>query len=336
MRTIAFFDAKPYEKAPFDKANEKYGFNILYQDVRLTRETAALAQGADAVCAFVNDQIDAATAAELKKANIRLLAMRCAGFNNIDLKALRDTVHVVRVPAYSPYSIAEHAAALLLCMTRSIHKAYNRVREGNFLLNGLTGRDLHGKTAGIVGTGKIGKITAAILTGFGMKIIAYDKFPDTAWAESAAARYVSFEELCAASDVISLHSPLTPETFHIMNEKSFALMKPSAVLINTGRGALIDTKALVKALKHKKIGGAGLDVYEEEEAYFFRDRSGEALEDDVLARLLTFPNVIITGHQAFLTEEALCAIAETTLENIFLFFDSGALPNEVIWQPETA
>ena len=329
MKTIAFFDTKPYEKSYFDKVNELYGFNILYLGVRLNKETASLARGADAVCAFVNDQIDACAAAELEKAGIKLLAMRCAGFNNIDLKALRNTIPVVRVPAYSPYSIAEHAVALLLCMTRSIHKAYNRVREGNFLLNGLTGRDLHGKTAGIVGTGKIGKITAAILNGFGMKILAYDTFPDTPWAVSIRADYTGFEDLCSRSDVISLHSPLTPETFHLMNEKTFALMKSDAILINTGRGALIDTKALVKALKHKKIGGAGLDVYEEEENYFFEDRSAEALEDDILARLLTFPNVIVTGHQGFLTEEALGAIAQTTLDNIFQFFDTGALPNEV-------
>ena len=332
MKTIAFFDTKPYEKSYFEKANEKYGFTIHYLDVRLNQETAFLGRGAEAACAFVNDRIDAPAAEELEKAGMKILAMRCAGFNNVDLKALWKKIPVVRVPAYSPYSIAEHAVALLLCMTRSIHKAYNRVREGNFLLNGLTGRDLHGKTAGIVGTGKIGKITAAILKGFGMEIAAYDKFPDISWAASTGAQYLCLEDLCARADVISLHSPLTPETFHMINEKNLALMKSDAVLINTGRGALIDTKALVNALKHRKIGGAGLDVYEEEEYYFFEDRSGEAVEDDILARLLTFPNVIITGHQAFLTDEALGAIAQTTLENIYQYFTTGALPNEVSWQ----
>ncbi|GMO23926.1 MAG: 2-hydroxyacid dehydrogenase [Termitinemataceae bacterium] len=268
--------------------------------------------------------------------------MRCAGFNNIDLKALYGKIRVARVPAYSPHAIAEHAVALLLCMTRYIHKAYNRVREGNFLLNGFTGRNLNGKTAGIVGTGKIGKITAAILRGFGMELLVYDKFPDTAWAGQLGAVYTGFEQLCAGSDVISLHSPLTAETRHMINEKTLALMKNDAVIINTGRGALIDAKALLKALKHKKIGGAGLDVYEEEENYFFEDRSGEALEDDILARLLTFPNVLITGHQAFLTEEALDAIAGTTLENANRFFESFEkgqpveLENEVRWEAETS
>lgn len=333
-KTIAFFDAKPYEKAQFEKTNQQFKFNIHYFDGHLDSETALLAHGADAVCAFVNDRVDAAVTAELEKAGIKLLALRCAGFNNIDLKAVWQKIHVVRVPAYSPYSIAEHAVALLLCMTRSIHRAYNRVREGNFLLNGLTGRDLHGKTAGVVSTGKIGKITAAILKGMGMRILAYDKYPDAAWAAQTGTEYVNLEELCARSDVISLHAPLNPETFHMVNEKTLALMKNDAIIINTGRGALIDTAALVNALKHKKIGGAGLDVYEEEEQYFFEDWSGKALEDDTLARLLTFPNVIITGHQAFLTEEALTAIAETTLNNIKQYFESGALVNEVCYQCE--
>lgn len=332
MKTIAFFDTKPYEKSYFDKINKKYGFKIHYLDVRLNQETASLAKGFEVVCAFVNDKIDACVAAELEKIGIKLLAMRCAGFNNVDLKALWHKIPVVRVPAYSPHSIAEHAVTLLLCLTRSIHKAYNRVREGNFLLTGLMGRDLYGKTAGIMGTGKIGKITGIILKGIGMHILLYDKFPDLAWAASIGAEYVGFEELCSKADVISLHAPLTPETFHIINDKTLGLMKNDAILINTGRGALIDTKALVKALKHKKIGGAGLDVYEEEEHYFFEDRSGEALEDDILARLLTFPNVLITGHQAFLTDEALTGIAETTLENVYQFFDTGALPHEIRYQ----
>ncbi|GHV66609.1 2-hydroxyacid dehydrogenase [Spirochaetia bacterium] len=332
MKIIAFFDAKPYDKAYFDKINEKYGFQIRYLDVHLNPATVSLAKGADVVCAFVNDTINAEVSERLAEAGIKLIAMRCAGYNNIDLKAIWNKLHVVRVPAYSPNSVAEHAVALLFCLTRSIHKAYNRVREGNFLLNGLTGRNLSGKTAGIAGTGKIGKITAAILRGIGMRILLYDKFPDTAWAASLNAEYTSFDELCTKSDVISLHAPLSADTFHIINDKTIALMKKDAIIINTGRGALIDTQALVKALKHKIIGGAGLDVYEEEELYFFEDWSGEVLEDDVLARLLTFPNVIITGHQAFLTDEALTGISDTTLGNIHRFFETGEMPNEICYQ----
>ncbi|MDR2517122.1 MAG: 2-hydroxyacid dehydrogenase [Spirochaetaceae bacterium] len=330
--TIAFFDAKPYEKLYFDRINETYGFAIRYLDVRLNEETAQLAKGAAAVCAFVNDRIDAGAAAELEKCGIRLIALRCAGYNNVDLRAVWGKIHVVRVPAYSPHAIAEHAVALLFCLTRSLHKAYNRVREGNFLLHGLAGRDLYGKTAGIVGTGKIGKITAEILRGVGMRILVNDTFPDTAWASPLGAEYTSLDELCTRADVISLHAPLGPETFHLINEKTLDLMKPGAVIVNTGRGALIDTRALVRALKHQRIGGACLDVYEEEENYFFEDWSGTAMQDDTLARLLTFPNVIITGHQAFLTDEALSAIAQTTLENVSRFFDTGDAPNEICYR----
>ncbi|MDR2510072.1 MAG: 2-hydroxyacid dehydrogenase [Spirochaetaceae bacterium] len=329
MKTIAFFDTKPYDKKSFDAANKLYGYNIHYFDVKLNSETASLAKGADVVCVFVNDRIDAEAASSLAACGIKLIALRCAGFNNIDLKAASQKIKIVRVPAYSPHAVAEHAVSLLMCMTRSIHRAYYRVREGNFSLAGLTGRDLYGKTAGIVSTGKIGRITAGILRGIGMKILAYDKFPDESWAAAGGISYVPLEELCSKSDVISLHSPLTPETHHMINEKTLSLMKEDAVIINTGRGALIDTKALVNALKHKRLGGAGLDVYEEEEHYFFEDMSNEALKDDVLARLLTFPNVIITGHQAFLTEEALGAIAETTLKNVHDFFNSAPLVNEV-------
>jgi D-lactate dehydrogenase len=332
MKTIAFFDTKPYDKFYFDMINQKYGYTIRYHDVHLNEETAALAKGADAVCAFVNDTIDANVISKLEEENIQLLALRCAGFNNVDLAAVWKKIHVVRVPAYSPHSIAEHAVALLLCLTRSIHKAYNRVREGNFLLNGLTGRDLYGKTCGIISSGKIGKICAGILRGLGMRVLAYDKFPDTEWAAAINAEYVGLERLCSESDVISLHAPLSAETYHIINKNTLALMKSDVVIVNTGRGALIDTKALVDALKQKRIGGACLDVYEEEENYFFEDRSTEVMKDDTLARLLTFPNVIITGHQAFLTVEALSAIAETTLNNIYDFFAAGALPNEICYQ----
>ncbi|MDR0638455.1 MAG: 2-hydroxyacid dehydrogenase [Spirochaetaceae bacterium] len=329
---IAFFDAKPYDKKSFDKANEKFGFAITYLEARLDARSAELAHGADAVCAFVNDRVDAEAAAILEHGGIKLVALRCAGYNNIDLKAVWQKIHVVRVPAYSPYAVAEHAAALLLTLTRHIHQAYNRVREGNFLLNGLIGRDLHDKYIGIVGTGKIGKIASAIFRGFGMRVLAYDKFPDEAWAKNTGAVYVPLEELCEKSDVISLHSPLTPETRHLINERLLSLMKHDVVIINTGRGALIDTKALVTALKKGHIGGAGLDVYEEEEGYFFEDWSAVAIKDDVLARLLTFPNVIITGHQAFFTSEALGAIADTTLANIKGYFEQNALPNEICYQ----
>jgi D-lactate dehydrogenase len=329
---IAFFDTKAYDRQTFDKANEQCGFSITYLETRLDAQSAELARGADAVCAFVNDRVDAEAADILEQGKTKLIALRCAGYNNIDLRAVWHKIHVARVPAYSPYAVAEHAAALLLTLTRRIHQAYNRVREGNFLLNGLIGRDLHDKYIGVIGTGKIGKTAAAIFQGFGMRVLAYDKFPDEEWAEKTGAAYVALEELCEKSDVISLHSPLTPETHHLINERLLSLMKREVVIINTGRGALIDTKALVKALKKGRIGGAGLDVYEEEEAYFFEDWSAVAIKDDVLARLLTFPNVIITGHQAFFTHEALGAIADTTLSNISGFFEHGILPNEVCYK----
>jgi D-lactate dehydrogenase len=332
MVSIAFFDAKPYDRIYFDEANSQYGYQITYFDAHLGAATAPLARGFDAVCAFVNDKIDAATAAILAENNIKLIALRCAGYNNVDLKFVFERIHVVHVPAYSPYSIAEHAVTLLLSLTRHIPQAYNRTREGNFLLQGLTGRDLHDKTAGIIGTGKIGKITADIFRGFGMKILAYDKFPDTNWAGKSGAVYTTLDELCTKSDAISLHSPLTPETHHLINADLLSKMKKDVVIINTGRGALIDSPALIAALKEKRIGGAGLDVYEEEEEYFFEDWSGAAIQDDVLARLLTFPNVIITGHQAFFTAEALEAIAQTTLENIRLFFDETIAPNEICYK----
>lgn len=331
---IVFFDTKQYDKTGFLKANESFGYDFLFLETRLTAESAWLAKDADAVCAFVNDSINADVISILVENNVRLIALRCAGYNNVDLKAAWKQLHITRVPAYSPYAIAEHAAALLLMLTRNLQHSYNRVREGNFLLSGLVGRDLHGKFAGIAGTGKIGKIAAQIFRGFGMRILVHDKFPDKPWALELGVEYVDFNTLCTLSDVISLHAPLSPETHHIINERTLALMKPDAVIINTGRGALIDTRALVNALKKRAIGGAGLDVYEEEEGYFFEDWSTTAIEDDVLARLLTFPNVVITGHQAFLTAEALNAIAQTTLENIRLFFEKQILPNEICYKCE--
>ncbi|MDR2521418.1 MAG: 2-hydroxyacid dehydrogenase [Spirochaetaceae bacterium] len=332
---MAFFDAKRYDREAFDTANESFGFHIQYFETRLSAESAGLAAHADVVCAFVNDRVDAAAVSVLRELGIQLIALRCAGYNNVDLKAVWEKVHVARVPAYSPHAVAEHAAALLLTVTRQIHRAYNRVREGNFALSGLVGRDLCGKYAGIAGTGKIGKITAGIFKGIGMHILAYDKYPDADWAASCGAEYVDLDALCAQSDVLSLHAPLTPETHHLINEERLARMKHGVVIINTGRGALIDTKALVHALKKGRIGGACLDVYEEEEAYFFEDWSATVIKDDTLARLLTFPNVLITGHQAFLTVEALGAIAGTTLSNIKQFFEGQSLPNEICYNCET-
>jgi D-lactate dehydrogenase len=332
VKSVAFFDAKPYDEMYFNAANEDYGFSFEYFETRLDRHTAKLSAGADAVCVFVNDTVDNETLDILDNQGVKLVALRCAGYNNVDIKAAYQRIHVARVPSYSPNAIAEHAVALLFALSRHIPQSYNRVREGNFLLNGLTGCNLCGKTAGIVGTGKIGKIVAAILSGVGMRIIAYDKFPNTAWAAEAGVEYCEFADLCAQSDVISLHSPLTEETYHLVNEDALALMKSGVILINTGRGGLLDTKALIHALKKRRIGGAGLDVYEEEEKYFYQDWSGSIINDDTLARLLTFPNVLITGHQAFLTDEALTAIARTTLENIRLFFAGEPIPNEICYQ----
>ncbi|HOF11503.1 MAG TPA: 2-hydroxyacid dehydrogenase [Treponemataceae bacterium] len=330
--SVAVFDAKPYDIVFFNKANEKYGYDLHFFEFRLKASTAHAAKGFDVVCAFVNDAIDEKTVNILKEHNVQLITMRCAGYNNLDLKALFNTIHVTRVPAYSPYSVAEHAVSLLLALTRKIPQAFNRTKNGNFTLVGLTGRDMHGRTIGIVGTGKIEKIMADIAKGFGMNILLFDVFPDQAWAKNIGAEYVSKERLFKESDVITLHCPLTPETRHFVDLPSIELMKNDAVIINTGRGALIDTKALVHALKHKLIGGAALDVYEEEDKYFFEDWSTEVIEDDTLARLMTFPNVIITSHQAFLTQDALESIAHTSFENIRAYFAGEALENEICYQ----
>ena len=329
---IAFFDSKQYDVKYFGEVNKKFGFSIEYYETRLNTDTVKLAEGSDAVCAFVNDKIDKDVIGRLAGYNIRLIALRCAGYNNVDIKAAFEKIHVVRVPAYSPNAVAEHTVALLLALARHIPQGYNRVRDGNFMLNGLVGRNLNNRVAGIVGTGKIGKIVASILKGLGMTVIAYDKFPDEKWSKENAVAYCALDELCKKSDVISLHSPLNSETHHMINEKTLSLMKDDVLLINTGRGALIETKALIKALKTRRIGGAGLDVYEEEDKYFFEDWSNTIIQDDVLARLLTFPNVILTGHQAFLTVEALTAIANTTLENIDEFKNGKKLTNEICYK----
>lgn len=309
---LAFFDTHRFEREAFEAANGSFGISIGWFEPRLTPETAALAAGHAAVCAFVNDQLSAPTLERLAGLGIRLVALRSAGFNHVDLAAAaRLGLRVVRVPEYSPYAVAEHTIALALMLNRKLHRAYARVREGNFSLEGLVGFDLHGKVAGVIGTGRIGVAAARILLGFGCRVLAYDMHPSSELS-SLGVRYVDLPELYAASDLISLHVPLTPATHHLVDEAALARMKRGVMLLNTGRGALIDTRALIAALKRGHVGGAALDVYEEEEGIFFRDLSDKVLQDDVLARLLTFPNVVITAHQAFLTREALENIARTT------------------------
>lgn len=327
---IAFFGTKPYDRESFDQANEAYGFDIRYFKGHLTPESAILAQGAAAVCIFVNDTADAAAIDALKEQGVPLIALRCAGFNNVDLEAAaRDGITVVRVPAYSPYAVAEHAVALMLALNRKIHRAYWRTRDGNFALHGLMGFDMHGKTAGIIGTGKIARILIRILRGFGMEVLGYDLYPDKAFAREVGMRYVTLDELYAQSDIISLHCPLTEQTRYLIDSSAIERMKPGVVLINTGRGQLIHSQALIDGLKEKKIGAAGLDVYEEEGDYFYEDKSDKIIDDDTLARLLSFNNVIVTSHQGFFTREALANIAETTLSNIRDFTEGRPLANEV-------
>ena len=327
---IAFFDTHSYDKKSFVEANKAFNYEIDFRDYKLNENTALTAKGYDVVCVFVNDVVNAEVIKTLAGCGVKLIALRCAGFNNVDLKAAASAgIKVVRVPAYSPYAVAEHGVALLMSLTRHIPQAYLRTKTANFNIEGLTGRDLYGLTAGILGTGKIGRIMADILMGFGMKIIAYDPFPNEQWAKEKNIEYVGLDEIFQRSDVLSLHCPLTEETKHVVNHDRMKMMKHDAVIINTGRGALIDSKALVHALKHGHIGGIGMDVYEEESKYFFSDWSTDIMTDDTLARLLTFPNVIITGHQAFLTTNALKNLAETTLENVKAFGAGAELVNEV-------
>ncbi|MBQ7726188.1 MAG: 2-hydroxyacid dehydrogenase [Clostridia bacterium] len=326
---VAFFDTKPYDKPSFEKYGELHGIKFKFYETKLNEDTVQLAKGSDAVCVFVNDTVNAAVIDRLVELGVRLVALRSAGYNNVDVKYAFGKMHVVHVPAYSPYSVAEHAMALLLTSVRRIHKAYNRTREFNFSLNGLTGFDLHGKTVGVIGTGKIGRVFIKICEGFGMEVIAYDKFPD----QNSEIKYVSREELFAKSDIISLHCPLTPETRHMIDADAIESMKKGVILLNTSRGALIDAEALLEGIKSRKIGAACLDVYEEEADVFFEDLSGHILSDDLLARLMTMPNVIVTSHQAFLTEEALKNIAETTVDNILSFSrQNGLLNNELCYR----
>lgn len=331
MNKIAFYDTRSYDKDSFLKENERTGFEIDFFDFKLTEKTAMTAKGFDAVCVFVNDTVNAKVISILKECGIKIILLRCAGFNNVDLVAAQNAgIPVLRVPAYSPHAVAEHAAALLLSLTRHIPQAYLRTKTVNFNIEGLTGRDLYGLTAGVFGTGKIGRCMADILSGFGMKVICYDPFEDKEWAKQKGYSYVGVEQIFREIDVLSFHCPLTDDNHHIVNHDNIKLMKSDAVIINTSRGALIDTKALVHALKHKHLGGAALDVYEEESAFFFKDCSAEIIADDVLARLLTFPNVLVTGHQAFLTTTALSNIAEVTLKNLNDFLKGENLTNQVL------
>lgn len=325
MYKAAFFDTKPYDRIYFDELKGQFGIEIEYFESKLNPRTAVMAKDSKAVIAFVNDDVCKETISVLKENGTEIIAMRCAGYNNVDLAAAKDIMPVVRVPEYSPHAVAEHTLALLLTLVRKTHKAYIRTRDSNFSLNGFVGFDLYGKTLGVIGTGKIGMAFIEICRGLGMNIIAYDPCPSQGYLE-----YVPLEELFARSDVISLHCPLTSETYHIINGYSLKMMKDKVYILNTSRGALIDTEALIDGIKNGKVGGAGLDVYEEESEFFYEDLSESILKDDTLSRLIMMPNVLITSHQAFLTHEALRRIAETTLGNLRSFFDGQPLENEIV------
>ncbi len=327
---IAFFGTQPYDESSFKHKNAEFGFELKFFKGHLNMNNVILTQGVDVVCIFVNDIADAQVIRAMAANGVKLIALRCAGYNNVDLNAAQENgIKVVRVPAYSPYAVAEHTVALLLALNRRLPRATWRTRDGNFSLNGLLGFDMHGKTAGIIGTGKIAKILIQILRGFGMNILAYDLYPDYNFAREHQVVYTSLDELYHSSDIISLHCPLTEQTKYLINDYSISKMKDGVMIINTGRGQLIHTNALIEGLKNKKIGSAGLDVYEEEGDYFYEDKSDRIIDDDVLARLLSFNNVIVTSHQAFFTHEALENIASTTLQNIKDFAENKSLANEV-------
>jgi D-lactate dehydrogenase len=328
MRVVVF-SSKPYDRRFLGRGDAAGQHELTFFDERLGPRTATLADGAEAVCVFVNDVLDRKVLTRLGAAGVRLVALRCAGFNNVDLRAAGELgIRVVRVPAYSPHAVAEHTLALILALNRKIHRAYNRVREGNFALDGLLGFDLHGRTVGVVGTGQIGQVVCRILTGFGCRVTAHDLRHDPELERTGVA-YRPLDELLAASDVVTLHCPLAPATHHLIDEAALTRMRPGVMLINTSRGGLVDTRAVIRALKRGSLGALGLDVYEEEADLFFQDLSGSVLQDDVFARLLTFPNVIITAHQAFFTEDALSAIAATTFANLDAFTAGSPLINEV-------
>ncbi len=329
---IAFFDTKPYDRDMFDEINRDYGYDIQYHKFNITADNAVLAEGFDVVCVFVNDIVSAEVVEKLHSCGVKLIALRCAGYNNVDFKAAYKKIHVVRVPAYSPNAIAEHTVALMLSLNRKIHRAYWRTRDSNFSLVGLMGFDMYRKKAGVVGTGKIGKALISILLGFGMDVLAYDPYPDRKFAKEKSFRYVPLDELYRSSDIISLNCPLTKETEYMVNRNTIEIMKNGVMIINTGRGKLIRTADLIWGLKNGKVGSAGLDVYEEEAEYFFEDLSNRVLTDDILARLLTFNNVIITSHQGFFTREAMHNIAETTMNNIKDFTGGKVQENELCYK----
>jgi D-lactate dehydrogenase len=327
---LAIFDTRRYDRESFDAANERYGHDIKYFETRLTPDTASLTRGFNCVCSFVNDQLDEPALRALAESGVRLVALRSAGYNQVDLNAAAALgLRVVRVPEYSPHAVAEHAVGLVLALNRKIHRAYARVRDGNFSLEGLVGFDLHGKTVGLIGLGRIGRAAAEIFHGFGCRLLAHELHAAPELCPKLPLRFVGRSELYSASDIVTLHVPLTPSTHHLIDQSALSQMKSGVMIVNTGRGALIDTLALVAALKSGHVGAAGLDVYEEEEGIFFQDLSGKVLQDDVLARLLTFPNVIVTAHQGFLTREALAAIADTTLANVKAFEESRPLRHEI-------
>lgn len=325
---IAFFDAKPYDIPTFEAYAKKYDITFKYFETKLNEDTASLVSGFDGACVFVNDTVDAAVIDKLCEMGIKIIALRCAGFNNVDIKHAKDKICVVRVPAYSPYAVAEHTIALLLTSIRRTHKAYIRSKDFNFSLSGLTGFDLYGKTVGVIGTGRIGKVFINICQGFGMNILAYDKYPSFE-IENNQVKYVELDTLFENSDIISLHCPLNEETYHVIDKTAIEKCKNGFVLLNTSRGALVDADALLEGIKARKVGAACLDVYEEESDVFFEDNSGHIMEDDTLARLISMPNVIVTSHQAFLTREALSNIAEITTKNITEFFENGTCENKV-------
>lgn len=329
MNKIAVYDTKPYDKEWFERLGGDYQFKFI--ESKLNKESVQLAKGCQGVCAFVNDEICKDTINELYDLGIRIIAMRCAGYSNVDFEAAYGKIHVVRVPVYSPHAVAEHTMALLLAVNRKIHKAYNRTRDFNFSLSGLTGMDLYGKTIGIIGTGKIGQTFMGICKGFGMNIIAYDVYP----AKNSDIKYVDLDTLFKESDIISLHCPLTDQTKHVLSKDAFSKMKKGVYIVNTSRGALIETEALLEALNDGTVAGAGLDVYEEEADYFFEDMSGVIMKDDMLSLLVSKPNVLLTSHQAFLTNEALENIARVTIDNLDEFFGDKPLSNEVCYHCQT-
>jgi D-lactate dehydrogenase len=329
---VAVFSTKPYDRTFLERANVGFAHDLTFFEPRLTSETSSLAGGFSAVCVFVNDILDASVLERLAEGGTTAIALRCAGFNNVDFPAAEKLgIKVVRVPAYSPHAVAEHTVGLMLTLNRKIHRAYARVREGNFSLDGLLGFDLYGRTVGIVGTGQIGAIVAGIMSGFGCRLLGFDLHPNPD-CEQLGLKYASLDELLPESDIVTLHCPLTPETRYLINTETIGQMKSGAMLINTSRGAVIDTKAVIEGLKSGRIGSLGVDVYEEEADYFFEDLSQQVITDDVLARLLTFPNALVTGHQAFFTQEALDAIAETTLKNLREIEETGRSENEVTSQ----